>query len=270
MSNTSRTVRSISEKPGVDDQMTDNRPPFLDVAKRALVKHYPGAIGAFVAGSITRGEGTPTSDIDIAVLFDDTFEDVHRNSVVEEGWPIEFFVHNPQSLNYYFDKDRQRGMCIMPQMVATGIIILEDHPALDIQRKKARKVIEAGPPALDSDDLNLRRYWLSDLIDDLKGADDTAKRNAILALLHDRLGDFHLRAAGQWSGFGKALLRCLKNEDPIYTDRFERVFADAFEGKDTKGVLDLAEETLRPHGGPMWEGYRSAAPDDWKTFEGEA
>lgn len=246
--------------------MDDKRPPFLDVAKRALAKHCPGAIGAFVAGSVTRGQGTPTSDIDIAVLYDDTFEDVHRNSVIEEGWPIELFVHNPQSLDYFCDKDRLRGMCVMPQMVATGIVIPDEHPALLLQQNKARDITMAGPPPLDKSDFDLRRYWLTDLTDDLKGAEATATRNAVLALMHDRLGDFHLRAAGNWSGFGKALLRCLKADDAGYAERFETAFATAFEGRDIEPVLALVEETLALHGGPFWEGYHSAAPPDWRDF----
>lgn len=245
------------------------RPDFLETAKRALTKHYPGAIGGFVAGSIIRGEGTPTSDIDMAVLFDDSFEDVHRNSVVEDGWPIEFFVHNPQAQDYFFDKDRRRGMCIMPQMVATGIMIPGEHPALLLQKDKAERIIEAGPPALSDDQLNLRRYMLVDITDDLKDAQSAARRNAVLALLHDRLGDFRLRAAGNWSGFGKSLLRCLGESNAEYAVRFEEAFETAFAGEGIKLILALVEETLAPYGGHLWEGFRLAAPDDWKTFKGD-
>lgn len=246
------------------------RPDFLETAKRALDKHYSGAIGGFVGGSMTRGEGTSTSDIDIGVLFDETFEDVHRNSVVEDGWPIEFFVHNPQSLDYFFDKDRLRGMCIMPTIVATGIMIPDEHPLMLRQREKAARVIEAGPPHLDDDERDLRRYWISDLVDDLEGAESAAVRNATLALLHDRLGDFHLRAAGKWSGVGKALLRCLRADDVGYAERFETAFTTAFEGKGVAPVLALVKETLAPHGGALWEGYRAAAPPDWREFKKEA
>lgn len=245
----------------------ETRPDFLETAKRALAKHYPGAIGGFVGGSITRGEGTPTSDIDIGVLYDETFDDVHRNSVVEYGWPIEFFVHNPQSLDYFFDKDRQRGMCIMPTIVATGIMIPEEHPVMLKQREKAARVIEAGPPVLTDEERALRRYWITDLVDDLKGADRAPVRNATLAMLHDRLGDFHLRAAGKWSGVGKALLHCLKADDEEYAAKFETAFVTAFAGKGIEPVLALVEETLAPHGGPFWEGYRDAAPPEWRDFK---
>ena len=245
---------------------SDNRPPFLDVAKRALAKHYPGAIGGFVAGSIIRGEGTPTSDIDIAVLFDDTFEDVHRNSVIEEGWPIEFFVHNPQAQDFYFDKDRRRGMCIMPTMVATGIMISGEAGLLLQQKDKAVALIADGPPPLTKDESDFRRYLIVDLADDLRGASDVGVRRATLALLHEHLADFHLRATNHWSGRGKSLLRVLEETDPSYRAKYDTAFQAGFVSDDVALVIALVEETLRPHGGPLWEGYRSAAPDDWKTF----
>lgn len=248
--------------------MDNSRPPFLDVAKRALAKHYPGAIGGFVAGSVIRGEGTPTSDIDIAVLFDESFEDVHRNSVVEEGWPIEFFVHNPQAQDFYFDKDRKRGMCIMPTMVANGIIIPDKTDLLLAQRCKAATIIAAGPPLLAKDDCDLRRYMIADLLDDLEGASDAGTRRATLALLHEHLGDFHLRARGCWSGRGKSLLKRLKEEDEDYAARYGVAFESGFSAQNIAPVMILAEETLAPRGGRLWEGYRSAAPDTWKKFEG--
>lgn len=249
------------------DMTKDNRPPFLDVAKRALAKYYPGALGGFVAGSIIRGEGTPTSDIDIAVLFDETFEDVHRNTVLEEDWLIEFFVHNPKAQDFYFDKDRQRGMCVMPQMVAEGIVIPGDHPLLEIQKERARGIIAAGPLPLSDVQSDLMRYTVSALVDDLEGVTDQAVINAVLALLHDKLGDFHLRAAGKWSGFGKSLLRCLRAQDAVFAEAFERAFAAGFSGDGTHEIAALAARVIAPFGGRLQEGYRSAAPDTWKAFK---
>ena len=243
-------------------------PDFFETAKRALAKHYPGALGAFVGGSITRGEGTPTSDIDIAVLFDEDFEDVHRKTVIEEGWLIEFFVHNPKAQNFYFDKDRQRGMCVMPHLVAGGIMIPGEHPALVQQKKRAQKVIEEGPPSLSQADLDIRRFTISALLDDLEGVTDQGIVHATLVPLYQALGDFHLRANGHWSGAAKSFIRCLRAEDAEFADAFESAFASSFAGGDMADLAALVSKVLAPHGGRLQEGYISAAPDDWKTFEG--
>ncbi len=242
------------------------RLPFIDVAKRALTKHYPDAVGAFVAGSMLRGEDTHTSDIDITVLFDDGFEDVHRNSVMEEGWPIEFFVHNQRAQDYYMDQDRERGMCIQSSMIATGIMVPEQQPDLLRQKKKAEAIIAAGPPRLSEADIDLRRYSLTDLADDLEGVKDEASRLAILASLHDRVGDFHLRAKGTWSGDGKSLVRILRANDPAYAQHFEGAFTASFRGENSVAVQKLIDQTLLPYGGRLWEGYRVAAPDTWRGF----
>lgn len=243
-------------------------PDFLGVAKRALARHYPGALGGFVGGSITRGEGTPTSDIDIVVLFDDAYQDVHRNTVIEDGWLIEFFVHNPKAQNFYFDKDRRRGMCVMPHLVVEGIIIPEECPELLLQKKRARAVIKQGPPPLSQAELDIRRYTIAALVDDLDGAGDPAEKNAVLSLLHENLGDFYLRARGHWSGFAKSLIRCLRSEDEGFAAAFESAFASGFASGDTADLAALVDKVLAPHGGRLQEGYRSAAPADWKTFEG--
>ncbi len=242
------------------------RPPFLDVARRALAKHYPEALGAFVAGSMLRGDDTPTSDIDITVLFDDSFENIHRNSVVEEGWPIEFFVHNTRAQDYFLDQDRVHGMCIQSTMIATGIMIPSECPELLLQREKAVSIIQSGPSKLSDTDIDLRRYMLTDLADDLEGATATPSLQAVLAMLHNRIGDFHLRAKGHWSGDGKTLLRILRADDPAYADRFEKSFDAAFRLEDTAPVQALLDLTLKPHGGRLWEGYCVPAPDTWRTF----
>lgn len=246
----------------------DEKPDFLETAKRAVAKHYPGALGAFVGGSVARGEGTPTSDIDIAVLFDEAFEDVHRNTIIEDGWLIEFFVQNPKAQNFYFDKDRRRGMCVMPHLVADGIIIPEECPELLLQKERARAVIKQGPPPLSQAELDIRRYTIAALVDDLDGAGDPAEKNAVLSLLHESLGDFHLRARGHWSGFGKSLIRCLRAEDADFASAFESAFASGFAGGDMASLAALVDDVLSPHGGRLQEGYCSAAPADWKTFEG--
>jgi hypothetical protein len=245
----------------------NKRSDYLEVAKRSVAKHYPTAIGAFVAGSITRGEGTPTSDIDIVVLFADHYETVHRYSVIEEDWPIEFFVHNPTSLRFYMKKDSLRGMCIMPTMVATGRMIPSETADMVRLKEEALAVMGVGPPALTADELELRRYMVTDLMDDLEGSEDQSVRNASLSLLHERLGDFHLRAGNQWSGTGKSLLRCLRKADEVMARRYQQAFILAFSGQGLGPVSSLVTDILAKHGGRFWEGYRSEAPPDWREFK---
>lgn len=134
-----------------------NKPDFLKTAKKALKKFYPNCECAFVAGSMLRGEESATSDIDVVVIYGDEFEGIHRNSIIENGWSIEFFVHNRQSLDYYMNLDRQCGMCIIMDMVVSGLVIPEANDFTRERKAKAQKFIDAGPPILSDMEIEDRR-----------------------------------------------------------------------------------------------------------------
>ena len=85
-------------------QQNQDRPPWQEVARNALAQHHPDARCTFIAGSITRGGGTASSDIDIVVLYGPEFADIHRDTVEHQQWLIEFFVQNEQAQNFFFDK----------------------------------------------------------------------------------------------------------------------------------------------------------------------
>ena len=242
------------------------RPDPLKTAASVLQERYPNCLGAFVGGSIFRGEETDTSDIDVVVLYDNSFDDVHRASVVVDGWPIEFFVQSIQAQDHFLEKDRLRGMCVMPDLIASSRAVPTLSPEMIEQRRKAEQIIANGPPTLTTVDIDRRRYAITDLLDDLVGADKVAVKNAVLARLHDKLGDFYLRAGGRWSGEGKALLRCLKAADKSYAERFEDAFEAAFAGIESgvTGVVSLADETLAQHGGRLWAGYEERADPEWQ------
>ena len=126
------------------------KPPFLETAQKAINKHYPGYKCAFVAGSMLRGQETATSDIDIVVIYDDDFEDVHRNSVIENGWPVEFFVHNVKANDYFMEQDRKRGMYIMMDMVANGLPLPELNEMARERQLKASEMIRSGKVTIRS------------------------------------------------------------------------------------------------------------------------
>ncbi len=240
------------------------RPPFIDVAKRALREHYPDALGGFVAGSITRGEGTPTSDIDLIVIHDDTFENPHRKSLIVDDWPVEFLVQNPKSVRHFLDWDISRGTGTLAHMMAAGIPIPESNEVLLDYKKVAQKIVDAGPSALDKKELDDRRYMLTDALDDLADATETAERNIILALLQTQSADFFLRANGQWSGTGKLLAKRFRAFAPDLFRQWATAFEVAFAGKDASGVSKVIDAILAPVGGRLWAGYESTPPSDWR------
>jgi predicted nucleotidyltransferase len=57
---------------------------------------YRDASVIFLAGSIVRGESTPFSDLDLVVIFD-KLPAAYRESFYFQGFPIEAFVHDPET-----------------------------------------------------------------------------------------------------------------------------------------------------------------------------
>jgi hypothetical protein len=78
------------------------RPP-IEVARDLLAVRYPEALLAFVAGSLSRGEGTAFSDIDVVLVFE-KLEQAWRESFTFQDWPVEVFAHDLQTLRYFFLK----------------------------------------------------------------------------------------------------------------------------------------------------------------------
>lgn len=242
------------------------RPNPIETAKKALLIHYPDSAGGFVSGSIIRGDATSTSDIDIAVLYAEPFDDIHRFSTTVDQWPIEFFVHNKNAQDFYFEKDRLRGMCVMPTIVGTGVIIPAANKLLVNQQAKALEIVRQGPPILTSEAIDLGRYTVTDMIDDLVGTEDTGHRNATLSQLHNRLGDFYLRSQAKWSGEGKSLIRMIDDVDTTFCNEFVRSFQVAFSSKSNDEILNLVKVILQPYGGFLRDSFFASAPNTWRTF----
>ena len=240
----------------------------LEFAHNIKQQIYPDAVVAFAAGSVFRGEGNEFSDIDLVVLYDENFEDVRRESFKIEGWPVEAFVQNKQSLDYFLDKDRKNGMPIMINMIREGIEIPGPCPLSQMQKAEAERHYALGPLPLSEDEMRARRYHLSDMLDDLRGIVKPQERYAILAKLYINLADFHLRAAGNWSGSGKGLARALKRYAPEMAEDYFNVFEAAYCEGNCESVINLAKEIMKPYGGNLFFYKQGADPDGGKNFKG--
>jgi hypothetical protein len=89
-----------------------------DVTDRLFRTRFSDARALFCAGSVVRGEGTAHSDLDIVVVYD-RVPNAWRESLVWEGWPVELFVHDPETLAYYVAEDVAGGRPCLAQMLAS-------------------------------------------------------------------------------------------------------------------------------------------------------
>ena len=232
----------------------------VEIAGIIRAQRYPEAMTMFLAGSLVREEGTPYSDLDLVVVFN-RLPAAYRESFHFQGYPVEAFVHDPETLNYFFmEVDRPSGIPSLMQMVVEGVEVPDTtSPALRL-KQLAESVLAMGPPALTEQERDARRYNITNLIDDLRAARTTAELCGTGAELFEALADYHLRARGCWSGRNKSIPRALHRADPELCARYSVSFDQLFTRSDVGAVIALTEDLLRPDGGFLFDGFRSDAP----------
>ncbi|MEM9804851.1 MAG: nucleotidyltransferase domain-containing protein [Cyanobacteria bacterium P01_D01_bin.56] len=240
------------------------RDELIAIATKIQQDHYPNADVIFLAGSVIRGEGTATSDLDLVVVFQQ-LPAAYRESFRFEGWPVEAFVHDPETLRYFFfEADKPTGVPSLPAMVSEGIEIPQPSQLSRELKQLADDVLAAGPPVWDQDAMDRSRYTLTELIDDIRAPRSRAELIATGTQLYDAVADHYLRSRNLWSAKGKTIPRRLQHVSPQFADQFEESFADLFINGETDKLIGLVENMLAPDGGWLFEGYKLVAPVSWR------
>jgi hypothetical protein len=230
------------------------------MAGRVLAARYPDADAALLTGSNARGEATAGSDLDLIVLYRE-LPRARRESFMFEDMPVEVFLHDPETLAWYFNADREAGRPGMHNMVAEGRSVGPRPAFAERLRAQARAGLAAGPPPFKPEQLDLFRYHITDRINDLRDEREPAEVVATGVWLYDALASLILRGRGRWMGTGKWIPRHLKAFDPGLERRFSTAFEALFARCDAGPVIALAEAELAPHGGLLFDGYRSESAE---------
>ena len=238
------------------------RSSLIKVATEILESKYADARVLFLAGSIVRGQGTPHSDLDLVVIFD-KLPNAYRESFHFQGFPVEAFVHDPETLNYFlFELDRPSGIPSLAQMILEGIELPEPSEVSQSLKQLAASVMEAGPPGLSDEEVLKLRYNLTGLADDVRQPRSGDELLASGAELYQALADYYFRSNNRWSAKGKAIPRILKQADAELCLRFCSSFDELFSHGQSGRVIALVEELLETNGGFLFDGHRLEAPLD--------
>jgi nucleotidyltransferase-like protein len=236
----------------------------IGTARAIRDQRYPDATATFAAGSLVRGEGTTYSDLDLVVIYP-CVSCAYRESFRFERLPVEAFVHDAETLNYFLTEfDRASGVPSLAQMVLEGVEIPGPNDTSRSLKALAASVMAAGPPVLSPVDRERRRYGITDLLDDLRAPRSPEEQAATGALLFPALADYYFRTRRLWSATGKTIPRALLRVDAVLSARFSRSFEDLFRRGESDAVIALADELLRPDGGLLFDGYRLEAPPEWR------
>lgn len=229
-----------------------------ELAAKIVAERFPDAEAAFVAGSIIRGEGTVLSDIDLVVLHT-RLDHAWRESFLFDGTPVEAFVHDPETLNWFFSADLKTARPALVGMVAEGRVVGMRPGFAHGLKQRAQAMLAEGPPPIAQEQLDQLRYTITDKIDDLRGERSAEEIFAIGSALYAPLAEILLRARGSWIGAAKWLPRLLRKADPRLADRFTSAFQRLYGSLEADELISLADHALAPYGGRLFDGDRRAA-----------
>lgn len=226
----------------------------MAAARRLVEDRYPHARWAMLTGSVLTAARTLGSDLDILVFFDEGDTLPFREWQRWEGFNVDLFAYDQAGLNHYLGIDLRDGRPALHRMVAGGQLLTDANGhAAELQAHCAR-VLAAGPRPLTADQLNMVRYGLADLSDDLVHATDPVEAAATAAMLWQAVADAAC-ATGRtphWRGTGKWRARELRDFDPGFAERWLAV------RHDPAALLAMTAELIEQTGGPLVEGFRVA------------
>jgi hypothetical protein len=223
-------------------------------ATTVLRERYGEADSLLLAGSVVRGEETATSDLDLVVLYPQ-IEQSYRESFMHGGWPIETFVHDEHTIEYYFvEKDLVSGIGSMMWMVSDGLPIVGSTALNTRIKSRANRLLDSGPPTWSSDQIDYSRYAITGLLDDLAEPRDKDEYRATVAALYNLVANHFLRSKQHWGATSKTIPRRLTKVDENIARRYGDAFASAFRDN-PKPLFLLSDHVLEPSGGRLFEGY---------------
>ena len=225
----------------------------LHAGQQFIRTYFPDCQGAILAGSVVRGEATETSDLDI-VIFDSEIRSSYRESFFEFEWAIEAFVHNLASYREFFEKDCQRARPSLPRMVLEGMILKGEEIIAPI-KEEASVLLENGPEEWTAETIEIKRYFLTDVLDDFAGISNRAEELFIANTLAELASEFVLRTNRQWIGTSKWTVRSLKQYDEQFANQFVDAFDHFYRTGEKKDVIRLVERIMQPFGGRLFAGF---------------
>ncbi|UQV44513.1 nucleotidyltransferase domain-containing protein [Janthinobacterium lividum] len=237
------------------------------IAVRLVRERYPTAVAAIIGGSFATGRQTPSSDIDLLLLFDHV-DCAWRSTIVAEGRTVELFAHDVATFTYFCKEiDAPGGTVPLARMVLEGENIAASGQHHAQLLALAQAIAAAGPPVLDGDNLQRRRYAITTALEDLVDSRHPGEALAVACQLYPALADLHLRAAGQWSGGGKHLFRRLQAFDAAIAGQLDGALrmaaSDLPAGQ--QAFEQVAAAVLAPVGGPLLDGFTLLAPAHWRA-----
>ncbi|WP_285114399.1 nucleotidyltransferase domain-containing protein [Leifsonia sp. fls2-241-R2A-40a] len=204
--------------------MATPEPRAAEVALRFCDAVYPGATTVILGGSSSTGRRTATSDIDLLLIGPpsalahagaDGAESPRSEARVAHrfGERFDAFAYTAEGFRDWSERDFASLRPVLPFLLTEGHPLRVGSEYDELYRWSADR-LELGPQQT-AHQLELRRYAITDLIDDLMDATEPLAAAAIRADLFRDLAQLALLASNSWLGSGKWLARRLSAADPL-------------------------------------------------------
>lgn len=208
--------------------------------------HHDRYLGAFVFGSVARGEATAASDFDVKVVVAEDNLCSHINHPVIGGVKLDITFGSLAQLNASMQHEIDKGERI--PMLAESIIVFDKTGGLERLRQEA---MMAQPKLLNQSDVRHLQFLVYHVNDKVERHLDSDPTTALL-VMHIGVNDllhFHYQIQRRWWFSSKRLLKDLRQWDPILAALIERFVATC----EVRPKFDLwhaiVEHVLAPLGG---------------------
>ncbi len=242
-------------------------PDPLQTIQKLIQEKYKEAKAIFWAGSVSQNQGTDSSDLDLVIVFE-SLTHAYREAFVYDGWPIDAFIHDLDTLRYFCGKlEANDGRPALINMILSGHEILVPNELSNQAKAIANEALAQGPDGWSNDQINKERFLITDILDDIKFPKN--KEEQIISALHlfEPLIQFYFRAQKKWTASGKTLMGLFKAENPYMATELNKSFESLVQTGDASGLESVVTKILAPYGGYLWDGFRSDAPAEWKALD---
>lgn len=227
----------------------------IEQARRLAHDRFPDALSVVLAGSTATGRATASSDLDIAVLIEDGGVTC-RETIRFEERVVELFVHTRTGLLELFAADVAARRAVLQNMYASGLVLVDSNGEAGRARALAEADLRQGPPALEPETVDTKRYGLTDALDDLTDASDPIERLAVAGYVVNAAADLLCDHHHAWIGGGKWLPRRLMEADPQRGAALLEGHRHLCRSGEPAALISAASNVLDLVGGPLRDGYR--------------
>lgn len=239
----------------------------LATIQKLIKERYPDAKAVFWAGSVSQGQGSRGSDLDLVIVFE-LLPYAYREAFIYDGWPIDAFINDCDTLRYFFEESRRgngiSGLCFM---ILNGREVTNPSAFSEKVKTLAQEAFNAGPVRWDETQIKKERFLLTDILDDIKYPASRDEQIGSAARLLEALAQFYFRSQNKWCASGKSIIRYLKSDNSALALEFIQAFEALFQTGDFQAVELLVKKILNPYGGLFWNGFRLDASTESRITE---